>query len=71
MLLTTEVESNVITFQICINRFPNLRINLDLENVLVHDLKFELLDQVLRGGGGGRGGKVAGSGRGEVLLGMA
>ena len=28
----------------CIKRFPNLRIILNLANVLVHDLKFELLN---------------------------
>ena len=50
--------------------FPNLRKNLGLENILVHDLKFELLDQVIWGGRCGGGGKVAGSGGGEVLLGM-
>ena len=39
--------------------FPNLRKDLDLDNVLVEDLKFKLLDKVIWGGRGGGGSEVA------------
>ena len=38
---------------------PNLRIDLALDNVLVQDLKFKLLDKVVWGGRGGGGSEVA------------